>query len=56
MSWVGDYNITVNKIYRLLGLPVVKKHLTLRYMFDPAREVVRFTNVQTEKSKRLFGE
>jgi hypothetical protein len=53
MSWVGDYNVTVNKIYRLLGLPVVKKHLTLRFMFDPSREVVRFTNKETEKSRRL---
>jgi hypothetical protein len=56
MSWVGDYNTTVIKIYRLLGIPVVKKHLTLRYMFDPSREVVRFTNMETRKSKRLIGE
>ncbi len=56
MSWVGDYNITVNKIYRLLDLPVVRKHVTLRYMFDPSKEVVRFTNVHTEKYKRVIGE
>jgi hypothetical protein len=56
MSWVGDYNTTVNKIYKLLGIPVVKKHLTMRYMFDPAKEVVRFTNTRTEKAKRLTGE
>ena len=55
MSWVGDYNITVNKIYRLLDLPVVKTHITYRYMFDLTREVKRFTNEETEKSKRLKG-
>ena len=56
MSWVGDYNTTVIKIYRLLGIPVVKRHLTLRYMFDPSREVIRFTNMETMKSKRMLGE
>jgi hypothetical protein len=56
MSWVGDYNITVNKIYRLLDLPVVKKHITFRYMFDPTREVKRFTNLETKKSRRLHQE
>ena len=56
MSWVGDYNVTVNKIYRLLDLPVVRKHTTFRYMFDPAKEVVRFTNEHTEKHKRVLGE
>jgi hypothetical protein len=55
MSWVGDYNTTVIKIYRLLGIPVVKRHLTLRYMFDPSLEVMRFTNMETMKSKRLLG-
>jgi hypothetical protein len=55
MSWVGDYNTTVIKIYRLLGIPVVKRHLTLRYMFDPSREVLRFTNMETMKSKRMLG-
>jgi len=53
MSWVGDYNITVNKIYRLLGIPVVKTHITFRCMFDPNAEFKRFTNEETEKSKRL---
>lgn len=56
MSWVGDYNVTVNKIYRLLDLPVVRKHITFRCMFDPAKEVRRFTNVHTEKHKRVVGE
>lgn len=53
MSWVGDYNTTVNKIYRLLGLPVVKTHATLRYLFDRTKEPQRFTNIETEKAKRL---
>jgi hypothetical protein len=54
MSWVGDYNVTVNKIYRLLDIPVVRTHVTLRYMFDPSKEVKRFTNVETEKHKRVI--
>jgi len=53
MSWVGDYNTTVNKIYRLLGLPVVKTHATFRYLFDRSKEPQRFTNLETEKAKRL---
>lgn len=53
MSWVGDYNTTVNKIYRLLGLPVVKTHATFRYLFDRTKEPQRFTNIETEKAKRL---
>jgi len=53
MSWVGDYNTTVNKIYRLLGIPVVKTHRTYRQLFDPSKEVTRFTNEATEKAKRL---
>lgn len=55
MSWVGDYNVTVNKIYRLLGIPVVKTHATMRYMFDRNREVKRFTNEHTAKHDRLAG-
>lgn len=55
MSWVGDYNTTVNKIYRLLGIPVVKTHATLRLMFDPEKEVQRFTNIHTSKHERLAG-
>jgi hypothetical protein len=53
MSWIGDYNITVNKIYRIMDLPVVKTHITYRWMFDPGLEVKRFTNEETVKSKRL---
>jgi hypothetical protein len=56
MSWVGDYNTTVNKIYRLLDIPVIKTHITFRYMFDPSREVIRFTNIHTDKHKRMTKE
>jgi len=55
MSWVGDYNTTVNKIYRLLGLPVVKTHATCRYLFDSTKKPQRFTNLETGKAKRLEG-
>ena len=53
MSWVGDYNTTVNKIYRLLGIPVVKKHRTYRYLFDRNKPFTRFDNTHTDKAKRL---
>lgn len=56
MSWVGDYNVTVNKIYRLLEIPVVKTHITFRYLFDRNAGFVRFSNVHTEKARRLQQE
>ncbi len=35
MSWVGDYNPTVNKLYKHLGNSVhAKTHATFRYMID----------------------
>ena len=55
MSWVGDYNVTVNKIYRLLDIPVVKTHITYRFMFDPSKDVKRFTNIHTSKHERVIG-
>ncbi|HBS88746.1 MAG: hypothetical protein A2W91_19070 [Bacteroidetes bacterium GWF2_38_335] len=54
MSWVGDYNVTVNKIYSMLELPVVKKHATLRYMFDQSKEVKRFTNENSDKMQKTL--
>ncbi len=54
MSWVGDYNISVNKIYSTLGIPVVKKHATYRYLFDKNAEFKRFTNESSEKMKKIL--
>ena len=52
MSWVGDYNITVNKIYKMLDLPIVKKHATFRYLFDRNAEFKRFTNEKSNKMQK----
>ncbi len=52
MSWVGDYNVSVNKIYSTLGIPIVKKHATYRYLFDRNAEFKRFTNETSDKMKR----
>jgi hypothetical protein len=54
MSWVGDYNVTVNKIYSTLGIPVVKKHATFRYLFDRAAEFKRFTNESSNKMQKTL--
>lgn len=53
MSWVGDYNITVNKIYSMMGLPIVKKHATFRYLFDRNAEFKRFTNEKSNKMQKM---
>lgn len=53
MSWVGDYNITVNKIYQMLGLPVIKRHATYRFLFDRNAEFKRFTNEKAPKSEKI---
>ena len=53
MSWVGDYNTTVNKMYKLMdNTTKAKTHITYRYLFDREKPFVRFTNEDTSKSKR----
>lgn len=45
MSWVGDYNPRVNKIYKHLGNSHhAKTHATFRFMIDENLEFKRFTN------------
>ena len=53
LSWVGDYNITVNRMYGQFGATKEKTHITYRYMFDPNAEFRRFENL-SEKSARLW--
>jgi len=49
MSWVGDYNQTVNRIYRYLGNShLAKTHITYRYMIDKNCKFERFTNEKPE--------
>jgi hypothetical protein len=45
MSWVGEYNHTVNKMYKQMdNAEKAKTHTTYRYMFDQTAEFKRFTN------------
>jgi hypothetical protein len=53
MSWVGDYNTTVNKMYEVMdNASKAKTHVTYRYLFDREKPFIRFTNQAAEKSKR----
>ncbi len=44
LSWVGDYNKRMIKIYEQIGGVPMKKHITYRYLFDPNMPFERFTN------------
>ncbi len=45
MSWVGDYNPTVNRLYKHLGNSYhAKTHATYRFMIDKNIKFERFTN------------
>lgn len=44
LSWVGDYNPRMRKVYEQTGAVQKKVHVTYRLLFDPARPFERFTN------------
>jgi hypothetical protein len=44
LSWVGDYNPRMRKVYEQIGAVPRKKHITYRYMMDPSAVFLRFTN------------
>jgi hypothetical protein len=44
LSWVGDYNPRMRKVYEMIGAVQKKVHATYRYLFDRDRPFVRFTN------------
>lgn len=44
LSWVGDYNPRMRKVYEQIGAVPMKKHITYRYMIDSAVPFARFTN------------
>jgi len=44
LSWVGDYNPRMRKVYEQIGAVQMKKHVTYRYMLDPGVPFERFTN------------
>jgi GNAT superfamily N-acetyltransferase len=52
LSWVGDYNPRMRKVYEQIGAVPVKKHITYRYMIDPSVPFARFTNEGGNSSLR----
>jgi len=44
LSWVGDFNPRMRKIYEQIGAIQKKSYVTYRYLFDRSRPFVRFTN------------
>ncbi|HLO60578.1 MAG TPA: GNAT family N-acetyltransferase [Bacteroidales bacterium] len=53
LSWVGDYNVTVNRMYAQFGAEKAKTHITYRYMFDPNAPFERFNNLSHKTMKDL---
>jgi hypothetical protein len=51
LSWVGDYNLTVNRMYGQFGATKEKTHITYRYLFDPNAPFERFNNLSQKFSK-----
>lgn len=45
LSWVGDFNPRMRKVYEQIGAVQKKIHATYRFLFDPGRPFERFTNV-----------
>jgi hypothetical protein len=52
LSWVGDYNPRMRKVYEQIGAVPAKKHITYRYLFDRSLPFVRFTNEGGNSSLR----
>jgi len=48
LSWVGDYNVTVNRMYQQFGAIKEKTHITYRCLFDPHAEFQRFENLSSK--------
>jgi len=44
LSWVGDFNPRMRKVYEQIGAVQKKVHVTFRFLFDPARPFERFIN------------
>ncbi len=45
LSWVGDYNPRMRKVYEQIGAVQAKRHITYRFITDPAIPFERFTNM-----------
>ena len=53
LSWVGDYNVTVNRMYGQFGATKEKTHITFRYLFDRNAEFKRFDNLSRKHERDL---
>lgn len=53
LSWVGDYNTTVNRMYAQFGALKEKTHTTYRYLFDRNAEFVRFSNLSSKTARAI---
>jgi hypothetical protein len=53
LSWVGDYNTTVNRMYAQFGALKEKTHTTYRYLFDRNAEFVRFSNLSSKTARNI---
>jgi hypothetical protein len=53
LSWVGDYNITVNRMYSQFGATKEKTHITFRYLFDKDAEFQRFDNLSRKHERDM---
>jgi hypothetical protein len=53
LSWVGDYNVTVNRMYGQFGATKEKTHITYRYLFDRNAEYRRFDNLSHKHERDL---
>jgi hypothetical protein len=51
LSWVGDYNITVNRMYGQFGAEKGKTHITYRYLFDREAPFERFNNLSNKLAR-----
>ncbi|MFC2112774.1 GNAT family N-acetyltransferase [Bacteroidota bacterium] len=52
LSWVGDFNPKMRSLYEAVGGKLAKKHLTLRYLFDPKAKFERFMPDYMENFKK----
>ena len=52
LSWTGDFNKPVLKVYESVGAHRAKTHVTYRCIFDPNIEFERFTNEKGYKSRK----
>ena len=53
LSWVGDFNPKMRALQESMGAEFSKKHITYRYIFDPAkRKEVRAASIPRDSKER----